>query len=97
MEKQTDTNLVHDPEPERYYDWMLWKLRQEKTLERSRMKIMTKEEVWKKTVADMQTEIHELQMMVVRLQEKLNKLQINNSENDSNPLSGPEYRQRYHT
>ena len=20
----------HDPEPERYYDWMLWKLRQEK-------------------------------------------------------------------
>ena len=20
---------VHDPEPERYYDWMLWKLRQE--------------------------------------------------------------------
>ena len=32
------------------------------------MKIMTKEEVWK-TVADMQTEIHELQMMVVRLQE----------------------------
>ena len=19
----------HDPEPERYYDWMLWKLRQE--------------------------------------------------------------------
>ena len=61
------------------------------------MKIMTKEEVWKKTVADMQTEIHELQMMVVRLQEKLNKLQINNSENDSNPLSEPEYRQRYHT
>ena len=61
------------------------------------MKIMTKEEVWKKTVADMQTEIHELQMMVVRLQEKLNKLQINNSENDSNPFSGPEYRQRYHT
>ena len=97
MEKQTDTNLVQDPEPERYYDWMLWKLRQENTLERSRMKIMTKEEVWKKTVADMQTEIHELQMMVVRLQEKLNKLQINNSENDSNPLSGPEYRQRYHT
>ena len=61
------------------------------------MKTMTKEEVWKKTVADMQTEIHELQMMVVSLQEKLNKLQINNSENDSNPLSGPEYRQRYHT
>ena len=23
----------HDPEPERYYDWMLWKLRQEKKME----------------------------------------------------------------
>ena len=23
----------HDPEPERYYDWMLWKLRQEKMAE----------------------------------------------------------------
>ena len=22
--------LCDDPEPERYYDWMLWKLRQEK-------------------------------------------------------------------
>ena len=20
----------HDPEPERYYDWMLWKIRQER-------------------------------------------------------------------
>ena len=30
MEKQTDTNLVQDPGLERYYDWILWKLRQEK-------------------------------------------------------------------
>ena len=22
--------VQHDPEPERYYDWMLWKLRQDK-------------------------------------------------------------------
>ena len=22
--------LVDDPEPERYYDWMLWKMRQER-------------------------------------------------------------------
>ena len=75
MEKQTDTNLVQDPEPERYYDWMLWKLRQENTLERSRMKTMTREEMWKKTVADMQGEIHALQKTVVRLQEQLSKLQ----------------------
>ena len=29
MEGKTNTKVVHDPEPERYYDWMLWKLRQE--------------------------------------------------------------------
>ena len=23
----------HDPEPERYYDWMLWKMRQERAME----------------------------------------------------------------
>ena len=26
--------MVHDPEPERYYDWMLWKLRQDSTFEK---------------------------------------------------------------
>ena len=36
------------------------------TLERSRMKTMTREEMWKKTVADMQTEIHALQKTVVQ-------------------------------
>lgn len=30
MERTSDTELVHDPEPERYYDWMMWKLRQER-------------------------------------------------------------------
>ena len=103
MEKQTDTNLVQDPEPERYYDWMLWKLRQENTLERSRMKTMTREEMWKKTVSDMQGEIHALQKTVVRLQEQLTQLQnepINSSselEQMDASLSGPVYRQRYHT
>jgi len=24
----------YDPEPERYYDWMLWKLRQERNMEK---------------------------------------------------------------
>ena len=103
MEKQTNTNLVQDPEPERYYDWMLWKLRQENTLERSRMKTMTREEMWKKTVSDMQGEIHALQKTVVRLQEQLTQLQnepINSSselEQMDASLSGPVYRQRYHT
>ena len=75
MEKQTDTNLVEDPEPERYYDWMLWKLRQEDSYRRNRMKTMSREEMWQKTVADMQGEIHALQKTVVRLQEQLSKLQ----------------------
>ena len=103
MEKQTDTNLVQDPEPERYYDWILWKLRQENTLERSRMKTMTREEMWKKTVADMQGEIHALQKTVVRLQEQLTQLQnepinsVSELEQMDTSLSGPEHRQRYHT
>ena len=76
MEKQTDTNLVQDPEPERYYDWMLWKLRQEDSYRKSSMTVEeTREETWKRTVADMQGEIHALQMTVVRLQEELTKLQ----------------------
>ena len=25
--------MQHDPEPQRYYDWMLWKMRQEKDME----------------------------------------------------------------
>ena len=82
MEKQTDTNLVQDPEPERYYDWILWKLRQENTLERSRMKTISREEMWKQTVADMQGEIHALQKTVVKLQEQLTKLQDETTPRD---------------
>ena len=76
MEEQTNTRVVQDPEPERYYDWMLWKLRQEDSYRKSSMMIEeTREETWKRTVADMQGEIHALQMTIVRLQEQLNNLQ----------------------
>ena len=68
MEEQTNTRVVQDPEPERYYDWMLWKLRQEDSYRKNSMKTMTREEMWKKTVADMQGEIHALQKTVVKLQ-----------------------------
>ena len=67
------------------------------------MKTMSREEMWKKTVADMQGEIHALQKTVVRLQEQLSQLQnepINSSselEQMDASLSGPVYRQRYHT
>ena len=36
----------YDPEPERYYDWMLWKMRQEER----KVKIMTPEEMMKKEI-----------------------------------------------
>tara|TARA_Y100000287_G_scaffold110707_1_gene88820 strand:+ start:7067 stop:7252 length:186 start_codon:yes stop_codon:yes gene_type:complete len=39
------------------------------------MKTMSREEMWKKTVADMQEEIHALQKTVVKLQEQLTQLQ----------------------
>ena len=68
------------------------------------MKTMTREEMWKKTVADMQGEIHALQKTVVKLQEQLTQLQnepINSSSSELEQmdasLSGPVYRQRYHT
>ena len=48
MERKTDTEVVHDPEPERYYDWMLWKMRQED----KGKKVMTKEDIYKKEIAD---------------------------------------------
>ena len=75
MERKTDSQLVHDPEPERYYDWILWKFRQEGGIENSVKKSMTREEMWKQTVADMQGEIHALQKTIVRLQKQLNELE----------------------
>ena len=57
----------HDPEPERYYDWMLWKMRQEKAKEPI---VMTPEEIVKKEIADMQQSIHHLQMRVKELSEE---------------------------
>ena len=30
MERTSDTELVYDPEPPRYYDWILWMMRQER-------------------------------------------------------------------
>ena len=75
MEEQTNTRVVQDPEPERYYDWILWKFRQEGGIENSVKKSMTREEMWKQTVADMQGEIHALQKTIVRLQKQLNELE----------------------
>ena len=63
----------HDPEPERYYDWMLWKMRQEKAKEPV---VMTTEEMMKKEIADMQSSIHHLQIRVKELSEENHKMKL---------------------
>ena len=68
----------HDPEPERYYDWMLWKMRQEGGV----MSAVSKEDMWKKTVADMQGEIHALQKTIVRLQEQISELRVKDEKDE---------------
>ena len=75
MERTTNSRVVQDSEPERYYDWMLWKLRQDDIRKGSMTIEETRDETWKRTVADMQGEIHALQMIVVKLQKELSELQ----------------------
>ena len=84
---------MDDPEPQRYYDWMLWKLRQEKAKEPV---VMTTEEMMKKEIAEMQSSIHHLQIRVKELIEENEKLksQIGDWKNS---LWGSDYRQRFHT
>ena len=78
MERKTDTEVVHDPEPERYYYWMLWKMRQE---DRGR-KVMTKEDIYKKEIAEMQSSIHHLQMRVKELSEENREIKEQISKKD---------------
>ena len=69
----------NDPEPERYYDWMLWKMRQERAMKTVKM---SQEDMWKKTVADMQGEIHALQKTIVRLQEQISELRVKDEKDE---------------
>tara|TARA_B100000085_G_scaffold271341_1_gene284693 strand:- start:807 stop:1016 length:210 start_codon:yes stop_codon:yes gene_type:complete len=61
----------NDPEPERYYDWMLWKLRQEE----HQVQEMTTEEMYKLEIAEMQKTIHYLQTRVKELNDAVLQLQ----------------------
>jgi len=61
-----------DPEPERYYDWMLWKMRQEKKKEPV---VMTTEQMYQRDIADMQAQVHTLQLRVKELTDALLQLQ----------------------
>ena len=73
MERKTDTEVVHDPEYGRpwYYDWMLWKMRQEN----KNKVVMSKEDIYKKEIAEMQSTIHHLQMRVKELNDAVLQLQ----------------------
>ena len=77
MDEKRNTTL-DDKEPERYYDWMLWKMRQEER----KVKIMTPEEMMKKEIADMQASIHHLQMRVKELSEENHKMKEQISKKD---------------
>ena len=46
------------------------------------MKTMSREEMWKKTVADMQGEIHALQKTIVRLQEQIRELEVKDEKDE---------------
>ena len=46
------------------------------------MSITSKEDMWKKTVADMQGEIHALQKTIVRLQEQIRELEVKDKKDD---------------
>tara|TARA_B100001063_G_scaffold96167_2_gene89807 strand:- start:1329 stop:1586 length:258 start_codon:yes stop_codon:yes gene_type:complete len=82
------SNLV-DKEPERYYDWMLWKMRQEDDMEdpvddvttynnlrgwTTSTSTVTREDLLKKDISEMQYQVHNLQMRVKELTEELDRL-----------------------
>ena len=78
----------YDPEPERYYEWMLWKLRQEKMEQDDPMDDVTKgnlsgwiekphiskEDLFRKEIAEMQKTNHLLMMRIKEQAEEIDKL-----------------------
>lgn len=84
--------MVHhyDPEPERYYDWMLWKLRQEKMKEQddpmdditkdgqlsawTEKPHLSREDLFMRDIAEMQSQNHKLLLRVKEQAEEIEKL-----------------------
>ena len=78
----------YDPEPERYYEWMLWKLRQEKMEQDDPMDDVTKgnlsgwiekpylskEDLFRKEIAEMQKTNHLLMIRVKEQAEEIDNL-----------------------
>ena len=80
----------HDPEPERYYDWMLWKLRQERKMEQddptdditksgslsgwTERPYISPQQMWEREIAEMQKCNHQLMMRIKEQAEEIEKL-----------------------
>ena len=60
-------------EPERYYDWMLWKLRQEKDMNAKWSKVSSDTD-WPKNIRDMHLKFGVHEWVKRKLQEKEKKL-----------------------
>ena len=74
---------MSDPEPERYYDWILWKFRKEKEMEKqleldftSKIGegITTTDSIIRREMYEMQKHIHGLQMRIKQLEEEIYEL-----------------------
>lgn len=80
----------YDPEPERYYDWMLWKLRQERMKEQddpmdditkdgqlsawTEKPHLSREDLFMRDIAEMQSQNHKLLLRVKEQAEEIEKL-----------------------
>lgn len=104
--------MVYDPEPERYYDWMLWKLRQDSTFEKrwkenikyckSRRKeerakrMKTQEDILKMDMAELTKSYYDVLKRNKELVEENERLKSQVGD-WKNSLWGSHYRQRFHT
>ena len=71
---------MNDPEPERYYDWILWKFREEKKMSEQQLEldftsklgegITTTDSIIRREMYEMQKHIHGLQMRIKELAEE---------------------------
>ena len=61
---------------ESYWDYM------RREVYEGRTKLLSREDMWKKEVADMQEQVHGLQLRVKELSEELNKIKYINTEKE---------------
>ena len=71
---------MNDKEPERYYDWILWKLKQERKMSKDQLEldftshlgegITTTDSIIRREMYEMQKHIHGLQMRIKELAEE---------------------------